>query len=153
MLDANESRKKYGIKDEDIKPTVLIQNRIDPDYEFTLYTQDGENNVRIELKESPYFHKTVSPYVFVYNKNTGELKQESIQEVQPTVTYDEDFKIIDESSLHDPISESYEKYEKLLKKLAQNVLIIENELGAPQDIEGGFLDDEIYLWQTRNIVK
>lgn len=150
--DAVNSRKKYGIKDEDIKPTVLIQNRIEPDYEFTLYTQDGENNVRIELKESPYFHKTVSPYVFIYNKNTGVLKQESIQEIQPSVTFDEDFKMIDESLLYDPIGESYEKYEKLLKKLVKNALTIEKEFGAPQDIEGGFLNDGIYLWQTRNIV-
>ena len=30
--------------------------------------------------------------------------------------------------------------------------IIEKEFGYPQDIEGGLKDNNIYLWQSRNIV-
>lgn len=42
---------------------------------------------------------------------------------------------------------------EMIQKLFENAIFIEKEFGTPQDIEGGFLDDDIYLWQTRNIVK
>ena len=37
-------------------------------------------------------------------------------------------------------------------KVAQNALVVEQEFCTPQDIEGGIKDDDIYFWQTRNIV-
>ena len=39
-----------------------------------------------------------------------------------------------------------------IKKLCKNALVVEKEFGHPQDIEGGFKDNNIYLWQSRNIV-
>ncbi len=160
-LNAINSRKKYGIKDEDIKPTVLIQNEINADYYFTIYTDDSENNLRIELKEDGYRNSSVSPYVFLYNKETGELQQESIQEFQPSVTFDENLNIVDESPIYDPLSDRREECKKLLKNVVKNALVVEKEFGKPQDIEGGitfgdednFKEEKIYFWQTRNIVK
>ena len=36
---AVSSRRTYGIPDEVIKPTVIIQEAISPDYAFTIYTK------------------------------------------------------------------------------------------------------------------
>ena len=64
--------------------------------------------------------------------------------------FDEDYNLIDKkvTGKH-KIKEIWAELEKLVK----NALIIEKEFGKPQDIEGGIKDKQVYLWQTRNIVK
>ena len=69
----------------------------------------------------------------------------------PTVEFDEDLNILEQDKVkYDLIARP--NIFGLLYKLAQNAITIEKEFGHPQDIEGGFLDNKIYLWQTRNIV-
>ena len=71
--------------------------------------------------------------------------------VTPKVCYDENF-----NEQLEPIQNDLTQRPnvfRLVKKLVENALVIEKEFGQPQDIEGGFVGDDIYLWQTRNIVK
>lgn len=150
---AIKSRRQYQIPDENVQPGALIQNYIPAKYKFTVYTDDN-NNLRIELfsRNAFLFGKDIyQPHVFSYDKETGELRYDSIQMTDEGVTFNEAGEIIE----IDPIEEDLSNNEKIMeqiKKVAQNALVVEKEFGAPQDIEGGLKGDDIYFWQTRNIV-
>ncbi len=149
---AISSRQKHGIPEDAIKPSVIIQELISPDYKFTLYTDYKDNKMRIELYSDKMWiwGEVQQPNVFTYDKNTGELTYDSIQLGETTLTYDENFNLKDLPPLKYDLSNKPEIFE-LVQKLVNNALVIEKEFGASQDIEGGFADNEIYLWQTRNI--
>ena len=42
--DAVYSRKRYNIPEDSIQPGVILQNRVKPDYKFTIYTDDKKGN-------------------------------------------------------------------------------------------------------------
>lgn len=147
------SRKRYNIPDENIQPGVIIQDRIFPDYKFTLYTDDKKGNVKVELySDKKWCNDEVNlPNIFTYNRKTGKLTYKSIQMINPKATFDENGDLIELEPLKYNLSDNKNLF-KQIKKLCQNALVIEKEFGHPQDIEGGFKDDDIYLWQSRNIV-
>ena len=151
--DAKYSRKMYNIPEENIQPGIIIQDRIKPDYKFTLYTDDKKGNVKVELySDKKWFNDDVNlPNVFTYNKKTGKLNYDSIQMTAPTVTFDENREISELEPVKYDLSDKKELFEQI-KKLCKNALVVEKEFGHPQDIEGGFKDNNIYLWQSRNIV-
>ena len=152
---AIKSRKQYQIPDENVQPGALIQDYIPAKYIFTVYTNDDNNKLKLELfsRNAFRFGKDMyQPHVFSYDKATGKLSYNSIQMMDEGVTFNEDGEIID----IDPIEEDLSNNEKMMeqiKKVAQNALVVEKEFGAPQDIEGGIKGDDIYFWQTRNIVR
>lgn len=152
--DASLSRKKYNIPDDIVKPGVIIQNRVNPDYKFTIYTDDENGNVRVNLYSgiraihSDVFH----PHVFRYKKETGKLTYDSIQMTDTEVTFDENENVIDITPLEEDLSDNKELFEQL-EKAIKDALAVEKEFGAPQDIEGGIKDGKIYFWQSRNIVR
>ncbi|MBQ9245164.1 hypothetical protein IJ182_02725 [bacterium] len=148
---AMESRAVYHINDDAIKPCVIIQNKVDPDYKFTLYTDDNYGKVKIDMYSGAN-SKYSQPHVFTYDKKTKKLSYDSIQMPNAAfVDLDENLQI----SGFEPIQNNLSGNKKLfntVQKLVDNALIIEKEFGHPQDIEGGILGNDIYLWQTRNIV-
>lgn len=147
------SREKHGIPDDAITPTVILQKYIEPDYKFTLYTDFDDNKVRIEMYSDKMwrFGDANQPNVFTYDKKSGKLNYDSIQLTESFVSYDENLNPLPLEPKKFDLSQKPEVF-KLIKKLIDNALVIEKEFGHPQDIEGGFKDNEIYLWQTRNIV-
>lgn len=145
--------KKYGVKQDEIIPTIIIQDRINADYRFTLYTDMKDNCARLEMirpSKYEYQNSIKRPYVYIYNKTTGEINYISTQLNNDSITYDENGKII-KTPEYINLSQD-KKMNAMVKKLFENAMVIEKELKYPQDIEGGFLGDNIYLWQTRNIV-
>ena len=147
------SRERYKIPEEDIQPTILLQNYVRPDYKFTLYS-DYNNKVRVELYSDnlwKFGDGANMPHVFEYDKKTKELNYKSFQQSDDWAIYDEKLNLKELSPIETDLRKSPEVIE-LVAKLVDNALVIEKEFGAPQDIEGGFKDNEIYLWQTRNIV-
>ncbi len=146
------SRRNYGIPEEAIKPTVLLQEYVPADYEFTLYTNYNDNKLRIEMfsKRANQFG-TALPHVFSYDRKTKELTYDSVQLDNAKASYDENFNPLELEPLKNDLSGNKNLF-KLINKLVKNALVIEKEFDAPQDIEGGLLGDKIYLWQTRNIV-
>ncbi len=148
------SRKMYNIPEENIQPGIILQERIEPDYKYTLYTDDKKGNLKIELYSDKKWRDedAVQPNVFTYNRKTGELSYDSIQLAYPMVTFDENEKIVELEPLKYDLSDNKELFEQL-KKVAKNALVVEKEFGnVPQDIEGGIKGNDIYFWQTRNIV-
>lgn len=147
------AREMHNIPEENIQYCVLLQQRIDPDYKFTLYTDDENGNLKIDLfsGESIYDNST-NPHIFTYNKKTGKLTYNSIQLSNPTASFNENQKLQSIEPAKDNLSNNKKLFEQI-KKVAQNAIIVEKEFGAPQDIEGGIKDGNIYFWQSRNIVK
>ena len=143
----------YNIPEENIQPGIVLQNRVKPDYKFTLYTDDKKGNLKIELYSDKQWQLegATQPHIFTYNKNNGKLTYDSIQMNCPKVTFNEDEEIIELEPLKYDLSGNKKLFDQL-KKVAQNALVVEQEFCTPQDIEGGIKDDDIYFWQTRNIV-
>ncbi len=152
--DPKYSRKIYHIPDDIVKPGAIIQNRVDPDYKFTIYTDDENGNVRVNLysgiraNHSDVFH----PHVFRYNRETGNLTYDSIQMTDTEVTFDENENMTDITPIEEDLGENKELFEQL-ESAIKDALVVEKEFGAPQDIEGGIKDGKIYFWQSRNIVR
>lgn len=152
--DPKYSRKIYNIPDDIVKPGAIIQNRVDPDYKFTIYTDDENGNVRVNLysgiraNHSDVFH----PHVFRYKRETGNLTYDSIQMTDTEVTFDENGEMIDITPIEEDLGENKELFEQL-ESVIKDALVVEKEFGAPQDIEGGIKDGKTYFWQSRNIVK
>ena len=152
--DAEFSREMHNIPEENIQYGVLLQKRIRPDYKFTLYTDDEKGNLKIDLYSNEYslYDNTVNPHIFTYNKRTGELTYDSIQLENPVGRFNENQELKFMEPAENDLSDNRELFEQL-KKLAENAIVVEKEFGAPQDIEGGIKGDDIYFWQTRNIVR
>lgn len=159
------SREEHNIPHENIQPTVIIQQHEPCDYTFTMYTNDEDGNVRIEMfskytKEHRLFNNPVSPNIFVYDAKTGEIRVEQKENVSRDITFDENLNIVDVGKLDNPIFDNFGNFKSVLERIIQNAKTVERELGKPQDIEGGItfgddkkLDDEkVFFWQTRNIV-
>ena len=147
-----ETNARYGIDNSEIKAGIVIQNKIDADYTFTLYSDDKKGNIKIDLYSKTYDNKDlVSPHSFTFNKKTGKLTYNSVQMPPKSVIFDENGNIVKYPVVQDDLSNNKEVL-ALVKKLCKNAMIIESEFKAPQDIEGGFKDNDVYLWQTRNIV-
>ena len=152
--DAIASRKRHKIPDNDIKTGIIIQDFIDEDYKFTIYTDDDNNNLKIDLySDNAWFYENaIQPHIFTYNKDTKKLQYDSIQMDNISVTFDEDMNIINSDKIENNLSNN-KKLFKQLHNIIDDALTIEQEFGVPQDIEGGIKDDNTYIWQTRNIVK
>lgn len=159
------SREEHNIPHGNVQPTVLVQQYEPCDYTFTMYTNDEDGNVRIEMfskytKEHRRFNNPVSPNVFVYDTKTGEIHVEQKENVSRDVTFDEDLNVVDIEKFDNPIFDNFGKFKPVLERIIKNARTVERELGKPQDIEGGItfgddkkLDDEkVFFWQTRNIV-
>ena len=153
--EAIHSRKQFNIPDDVVKPTVILQDYINSDYKFTVYTDfNDKNKVRVEILSGSFIEASdaISPHVFEYDKKTKELTYKSIQMLSPSISFDESLQKITLEPIDDDLAGKLEVLE-MVNKLIQTALVIEKEFASPQDIEGGFVGKDIYLWQTRNIVK
>ena len=149
---AVKSREKHNIPDDLIKPSVIIQDRIVSDYSFTTYTEApfDKNKMLIELFINKNRWCKPDPYQITYNKLTKELKIEKEHSQHEEYLFDENYKLIHKQSTS---LKNINEIRNTLKNLVKNALVLEKELGKPQDIEGGIKNGQLYLWQTRNIVK
>ena len=149
---AVKSREKHNIPDDLIKPSVIIQDRIISDYSFTTYTEApfDKNKMLIELFINKNRWCKPDPYQITYNKLTKELKIEKEHSQHEEYLFDENYKLIHKQSIS---LKNINEIRNTLKNLVKNALVLEKEFGKPQDIEGGIKNGQLYLWQTRNIVK
>lgn len=151
-LIAVKSREKHNIPDDLIKPSVIIQDKINSDYSFTTNTEApfDKNKMLIELFINKERWCKPDPYQITYNKLTKELKIEQEHSQYEEYLFDENYKLLDKKTTQ---PEDINKVREAIENLVKNALVLENEFGKPQDIEGGIKDGQLYFWQTRNIVK
>lgn len=152
---ATASRKLYGIPDEAIKPTVIIQEIIRPDYGFTIYTKDATENddiLTINMNTKRTSEKK-DPYIIQYNKKNKELKVVAFERDTEYLKLDEQGNVIASSYGEDKLQKSWNNILPILQKVVDNALALEDYFGCAQDIEGGIKGNQIYFWQTRNITR
>ena len=149
---AVKSREKHNIPDDLIKPSVIIQDRIISDYSFTTYTEApfDKNKILIELFINKERWCKPDPYQITYNKLTKKLKIEQEHSKFEEYLFDENYKLIHKQSTS---LKNINEIRDIIENLVKNALVLEKEFGKPQDIEGGIKNGQLYLWQTRNIVK
>lgn len=150
---AIKSRKRHGIPDESIKPSVIIQDYIIADFSFTLYTEspfNSDNKILIELFVNENRQMHPDPYQIIYDKETKKMTIEKEHSLMTEYIFDEKYNLI-----YKKITGKHQinKIWSVIKTLVKNALVLEKEFGKPQDIEGGIKDGKLYIWQTRNIVK
>lgn len=149
---AIKSRKRYGLQDSVIQPTVIVQQRIRPDYQFTLYTDTYDGKLRIEThhfrKENQYTPTTIS-----YDKESKELKIEELPYRLGDYVIKDTGEIIEQHLEQDLILNDWKSLVEPFMTVVKNALKLEKYFGRPQDIEGGIKDGKVYFWQTRDIIK
>ena len=154
------SRTREGIEHSEIKPTVIIQEKTEPDYTFTIYTKNKNNNLLFEISSSsasktPEYKLSTDALIAEYDRKTGEIELISKERLGQTIIFDEQGHVVRKTPNEESqINENFDSLKPLLKKVAQNALAVEKEFDSkPQDIEGGIKDGRIYFWQARNIVE
>ena len=149
---AKISRKFHQIPDEAIQPSVIVQEHINADYVFTVYTKDNDGNMAIDISKIQYGERE-KPTQIIYNpqKQIFNIIKESVSNSEFLIN--DNYQLISKKIKEADIVRNFEKFVPLLKKLANNTLKIEKYFGKPQDIEGGLKNGELYLWQARNIIK
>jgi hypothetical protein len=150
---AKKVHKKYGIEEKDIQPSVIIQDRIHSDYEYTVYTDDGDNNIIIDLSDIRLGYMRPANALIKYNKKTKELTMERKQSPFATYVFDEKGNIVNQKHPKDKITGNWDFLAPLLGIVTSGALVLEKFFKHPQDIEGGIgKDGKVYFWQTRDIV-
>lgn len=149
---ATNSRKRYGLEDAAIQPTVIVQKRIIPDYNFTLYTDSYDGKLKIEAysysEGAPGF-----PNVITYDKENKELKLESQPYTWGHYVIKDTGEVVEQYLKEDKLVEDWESLIEPFKIVVKNALKLEKYFGKPQDIEGGIKNGKVFFWQTRDIVK
>ena len=155
---ANESEytqnihKKYGIEKEQIQPSVIVQDYVEPEYSFTLYSNDGNDNTIIELTHKIDWLISGSSSI-KYNKKTKEFTIDYIEAPKGEYIIDEQGKIVDRKLEENSISKNWAILAPILGIVTSGAAVLEKFFNHPQDIEGGITKDgKVFFWQTRDIV-
>lgn len=150
---AVESRKRYGIPDDIIQLSAIVQEYIQSDFIFTAYSDSANKNVIIELGAYEYSKINLEPATVIYDDSTKELSVIKHQVYNSKFITDNNGNIVEKINGHNPVEDNWDMLKPLLIKVAENALTLENIYEKPQDIEGGIRDGKIYFWQTRDIEK
>ena len=167
------SRRNHNIPHSAIQPNVIVQEVVPVDYTFTINTadprQNNKNKIVCQLSQGVYSGFPNSPYIFEYDKTTGEVLRKTLATKKRTKPI-EKIKMDDYANLEydqtdyskDPLNMSKKQYVPIMQKVFDVANFIENKFGGvPQDIEGGIIFKrneetgemypEIHIWQTRDV--
>ena len=147
---AKKSRERYGIEDAILQPTIIVQERIAPQYPFTIYTDSPDGKLKIETHS---FREEREDVLISYDKKTEELKIESLPYSYGNYIVKDTGEVIEQYFEPNQIEKDWESLIEPLKVAIKNALKLEKYFGRPQDIEGGIKNGKVYFWQTRDIAK
>ena len=153
-ISAVKSRQRFGIPNDIVQPTIIVQEWIAPDYSFTLYTKDNDDKFVIELQDKNvryYFY--ADPARIVYDRKLNKINLEYAQNVKGEYLINNSGEVIEQHFDEDNIKSNWTKLLIPLAIIVKNALALEKYFGKPQDIEGGIKNGKVYFWQTRDIVK
>lgn len=167
------SRRNHAIEHGEIQPNVIVQNVVPVDYTFTINTADprsnDKNKIVVQLSQGIYSGFPNSPYIFEYDKTTGNIKRTALA-TKARMKNLEKIVMNDDNNFHwlptdyskDPLNKGKREYSPIIKQIMDVAKFIEANMdGKPQDIEGGIkfvkneqtgqLEPEIHIWQTRDV--
>ncbi len=153
------SRRQYGIPQERASMAVLIQKMVVPDYAFIVHTVNPINNREDELyiELVPGLGEPLAsaslpgvPYRMICNKKDYTVKMLSFCNFSSAITLNKDG-LIEKTIDYTEIPFSFDKnLRQHIGRLIPGIsVILEDEFKCPQDIEGGVLNGEIYIFQCR----
>lgn len=159
-LRAAESRRNANLPHDRAFMAVLIQQLVVPDLSFIMHTINPATGSRDELlvELAVGLGQTLasadhpgSPYRLIGNKLTGEVRMLAFASLSAAVFPDAQegtvARTLDYAGMAFSTNASYR--ESLGKRLAAVGKIVEETLGAPQDIEGAVAGETLYLVQSR----
>ena len=145
--------KKYGIEDSQIQPSVIVQDYVKHQYDFTVYSDDNDNNTIIQLTDGLKGYYKSSNALIKYNKKTKEFTIENKEPPVARYLLDEKGNIVEQYQEEDSITQNWDLLKPLLGIVSAGALVLEKFFKHPQDIEGGITKDgKVFFWQTRDIV-
>ena len=145
--------KQNGIENKQVQPSVIVQDYVSHDYSFNLYSDDGDNNVIIDLIDFSQGPFNAYNSLIKYNKKTKELTIERAESPNAEYVINEKGKIIDSCKEECPIYINWNALAPILGTVTSGAMVLEQFFKHPQDIEGGITNDgKVYFWQTRDIV-
>lgn len=151
---AQSVHKRYGIKKDEIQPSVIIQKNIPAKFVFTAYSDDGDGNILLELSDKEALNSFKErPAIIKINKKNKKITIEREQKPYAEFLIDENGKIVKSEYEPSKITENWETIVKCLNIMANGAEVLEEYFDYPQDIEGGIdKKGNVYFWQTRDIV-
>lgn len=150
---AINSRKRYGLEDAIIQPTIIVQQLIKPDYKFTLYTDSDDRKLKIEMFTKKVNGGDKNPAEISYDRKTGEIKLETLPYIFGDYVIKDTGEIVEQHLKEDEIQKDWAVLLAPVGVAIKNALKLEKYFGRPQDIEGGILNGKVFFWQTRDIIK
>lgn len=145
--------KKNGIENNQVQPSVIVQDYIMNNRSFTLYSDDSDDNVIIDLKDASLGPFSAYNSLIKYNKKTKELTIERTESPKAEYLIDENGKIIDHHQEEIPIYKNWDTLAPILETITSGAIVLEKFFKHLQDIEGGITKDgKVWFWQTRDIV-
>jgi phosphoglucan,water dikinase len=154
------SRRQADLPEDQAFMAVLIQELVLPDFAFVLHTVSPITHCADEayVEIAPGLGETLvsgatrgSPYRLVCNTTTGRVETLAFanfsEALWPTTDGKVEPRIVDYSTL--ALSRDHEARRRWALRLGQIGRIVEKSLGGPQDIEGIFRGEEVFLVQAR----
>ncbi|DBA93500.1 hypothetical protein WJX82_005630 [Trebouxia sp. C0006] len=160
------SRRAAGVKQADAAMAVLVQQQISPDLSFVLHTVsplDGDKDIMyaelaVGLGETLASGTRGSPWRLAVNKSTGKVQVLAFANFGTALrsTGAESSKskgkggsnaVLDYSKQE--LSLSSEARDQVGQQLCKVAVMLEEEFGAPQDVEGVVVGSNIFVVQTR----
>ena len=136
-----------------IRPSYIIQDFIDADYIFTMYTENTDGNIKIEMYDTKTRKHYPEPAVLIYDRKSEQLELKQAQNTFADFWLDKDGNILEQHQKEDQIVKDWNILAPLFSVLTAGGLVLEKHFNAPQDIEGGIKNGKVYFWQTRDIIK
>ena len=153
------SRRQAGISHEHAHMAILIQELLNPDLSFVLHTVNpisrNEREVYAEivigLGETLVSGAEGTPYRLACDKHSGAVATLAFANLSEAVRPNPGGGLRRETVDYSRVELSLQSAarEKLGKRLAEIGSFVERELKQPQDIEGAFVKDRVFLVQAR----
>ncbi len=146
---------KYGIDETKVQPSVIVQKFIGPDYKFTMYSEDNNGNVVIELNDSKGIYIQNRPSTIHYNKKTKELSIKESYPLSMNYWFNEQANLVETEQIEeygDIIRKNWETLKPLLGIAVAGAIALEKFFKFPQDIEGVIQNGKVFFVQSRDIV-
>jgi phosphoglucan, water dikinase len=159
---AAASRKALGVPNAKAHMAVLVQRMLVPEYSFILHTVNPINGdagevymeLAVGLGETLASGETAgTPYRMAYNKCSREVKTLAYASFSTALVLgppggETARKIVDYSKVKLTTNQTFRI--RMAAQLGEVGVFVEKKMGLPQDIEGAFLEDKIYLVQARS---
>ena len=150
-------RQEQGFAEEVVDIAVVVQQMVDADKSGVMFTSHPSTGAPVVTIEAAWglgeavVSGAVTPDNYVVDRNTGELRQQTVAEKKVMHVRDEETgETVDREVPADKQSEQVLS-EAELEELRETGEMIEEYYGDPQDVEWAIYDDELYLLQSRPI--